>query len=204
MIVVRWNSLDIRQHSSWRCLVMAITSAGLVHHDADSKTPAEAHSARSAPYRRRSPSMNGTTSTMAKTWLASIHQFNDQPVRPQNLAAISSPGATCCSSRLNTARKGSAVLATSYLTSAGPASGAGCHSVAVTHQATPEPGRAVHGAAVAATVSGRIAESPPLPNTQNHQLGARRERHRQGPVVAQIGGSASVLPDHPVTQCHAV
>src|SRR5262245_5772740 len=93
---------------------MASTSTGLVHHDADSKTPADPHNAMSAPYKRRSPSTNGSTSRMAKTWLVTIHQFIDQPVRPQNLAAISSPGATCCSSWLNTARYGSAVLATSY------------------------------------------------------------------------------------------
>jgi uncharacterized glyoxalase superfamily protein PhnB len=37
---------------------------------------------------------------------------------------------------------------------------------------------------VAATVSGLIAETAPLPNTQTHQLGARRERHRQGPANA--------------------
>jgi hypothetical protein len=59
-----------------------------------------------------------------------------------------------------------------------PASGAGCQSVALTYKATPERRRAAHGAAVAATVSGLAAESAPLPDTQNHQLGSRPERHR--------------------------
>jgi len=30
-----------------------------------------------------SPGGNGTTSRMATTWLVSIHQFIDQPVRPR-------------------------------------------------------------------------------------------------------------------------
>src|SRR5215469_8821696 len=49
VIILRWDGLDTRQHSTWRRLVTAITSAGLVQNDTLSSRPAVPHTATSAP-----------------------------------------------------------------------------------------------------------------------------------------------------------